>query len=66
MSPAERSPSFPFLPVQLLAGAEGAVCLTVRLPGGVELAMTDHLPLAEMVVGKLLEQVGAKMVGQSC
>jgi hypothetical protein len=29
-------------------------CLTVRIPGGIELALTDNLPLIEMVVDKLL------------
>jgi len=35
-------------------------CLTVRIPGGIELALTDNLPMIEMVVDKLLETLTAK------
>lgn len=34
-------------------------CLTVRLPGGIELALTDNLRLIEMVVDKLLQALPA-------
>jgi len=44
-----------FRPVSVTTGSARAACLTVRLPSGVELAMTDHLPVVETVVGKLLE-----------
>ena len=45
-----------FRPVQLTAVAERAICLTVRLPGGTELAMDNDPALVELVVGKVLEQ----------
>ena len=61
-STTEMAASSSFRPVRLTAGPEGAVCLTVRLPGGVELAVTDHLPVIEMVVAKLLAQAGDKPV----
>jgi hypothetical protein len=47
-------------------GLQVAACLTVQLPGGVQLAVNDHLPVAEMVLVKLLEYAVAKREGQIC
>ena len=44
-----------FRPVSVTTESEKTACLTVRFPSGVELAMTDHLPVVETVVRKLLE-----------
>jgi hypothetical protein len=52
--------------VQVKAGQEAAACLTVQLPGGVQLAVNDHLPVAEMVLVKLLEHAVANKEGQTC
>ena len=35
-------------------------CVTVRIPGGIELAFTDNLPMVEMVVDKLLQTLPGK------
>jgi len=35
-------------------------CLTVRIPGGIELALTDNLPMIEIVVDKLLQTLTGK------
>ena len=40
--------------------------LTVQLPGGVQLAVNDHLAVAEMVLVKLLEHAVAKMEDRTC
>ena len=64
-APSERSAS-PFKPVQVKPGPPAAACLTVRLPGGVQLAVNNHLPVAEMVLVKLLEHAVANKEGQTC
>ena len=45
----------PFTPVRVVDGSKPVACLTVRLPGGTELAVSDHLPVVEMVLAKLLQ-----------
>ncbi len=64
-TPKERPASL-FKPVQVKTGPQAAACLTVPLPGGVQLAVNDHLPVAEMVLVKLLEHAVAKREGQIC
>ena len=64
-TPKEKSASL-FKPVQVKTGPQVAACLTVQLPGGVQLAVNDHLPVAEMVLVKLLEYAVAKREGQIC
>ena len=64
-TPKEKPASL-FKPVQVKAGQEAAACLTVRLPSGVQLAVNDHLPVAEMVLVKLLEHAVANKDGQTC
>ena len=60
---AERSSPL-FRPVQV--SAVGRACLTVRLPGGTELAISDHLPVVELVVGRLLEHASSQVEGPAC
>ena len=58
-----RAPSRAFQAVQVIGtdqldprpttGADP--CLTVRIPGGIELALSDHWPLIEWVVDKLFQ-----------
>ncbi len=64
-TPKERTVSL-FKPVQVKTGPQVAACLTVQLPGGVQLAVNDHLPVAEMVLVKLLEHAVAKREGHIC
>jgi hypothetical protein len=64
-TPKERTVSL-FKPVQVKTGPQAAACLTVQLPGGVQLAVNDHLPVAEMVLVKLLEHAVAKREGHIC
>jgi len=70
-SATDGSPPSPFRPVQWMPPVESAICLTVRLSGGVELALGDHLPMVELVVGKVLEhaaanQLASKSEGPTC
>ena len=44
-----------FTPVRVVSAREPAACLTVRLPGGTELAVSDRLPVVDMVLTKLLQ-----------
>ena len=44
-----------FMPVRVVDASEPAACLTVRLPGGTELAVSDRLPVVDMVLTKLLQ-----------
>ena len=64
-TPKERPASL-FKPEHLKTGAQVAACLTVQLPGGVQLAVNDHLAVAEMVLVKLLEHAVAKMEDRTC
>lgn len=64
-TPTERPASL-FKPVQVKAGQEAVACLTVQLPSGVQLAVNDHLPVAEMVLVKLLEHAVANKEGRTC
>lgn len=66
--PANSAASGSFQTVQLIGTtgldpkrtADRDPCLTVRLPGGIELALADNLLLIEMVVDKLLQTRIAK------
>lgn len=64
-SSAER-PACLFKPVQVKAGQQAVACLTVQLPGGFQLAVNDELPVAEMVVVKLLEHAVANKEDKTC
>jgi len=61
---AKERPASLFKPVQVKTGQQAA-CLTVQLPGGVQLAVNDDLPVAEMVLAKLLEHM-TKREGRIC
>jgi len=56
----------PFKPVQVKPGPPTAACLTVRLPGGVQLTVNDQLTVAEMVLVRLLEHTVTKKENGAC
>ena len=53
-----------FRPVRVTAA--GPACLTVRLPGGTELAISDHLPVVDLVIGRLLAHASSTVEGPVC
>jgi len=64
-APSERLAS-PFKRVQVRPEPTGVACLTVQLPCGVQVAVNNDLPVAEMVLVKLLEHTVAKKERWTC
>jgi len=66
-TPSQRSgDGGAFQTVQLIQGSGLEAGVTLRLPGGVELALGDNFPVIEMVVEKLLRGVSQEAGGSAC